>query len=278
MSLILNFDGTPNNSYHTGIGTEDNPYFWDEFSNNIYKFPYPISLTSYNSGFLYIQYYVITTDFTSSTVEIINGESCVPYLYHRPVYIGNERIPQSDAIPIPIYPKPSKIAISSGSTKYITFDLSNCNTQNIRVNQLSIWFKESSLVTSTTLEPNISTDSKVFIHVGDINLSNDACGRYKLTLEGNDSEYFAIYGKRIYLTKYPPIAKTYSINVCAKDIASRFTPVCDTFNIDITQCKFTTEPPTTTPAPNYGFVQVENNINTVTEYTYNKIYSMRNRR
>lgn len=276
-NLILNSDGTQNNSYYSGLGTEDNPYFWGEFSSSIYQFPYPISLTSYTQGYLYVQYMIMTTDFWSGT-NVNSQEECPPFLYHRPVYVNGQRVIQSDAIPIHLNPKPTKIAFSSGSTKYITFDLSNCITQNVKVNQLSIWFKESNLVTSTTPEPNISTDSKVFIHVGDINLTNDACGRYKLTLEGNDTEYFAIYGKRIYLVKYPPIAKTYSIDVCAKDLANRFTPVCDTFNIDITQCNFTTEPPTTTPAPNYGFVQLENNISTVSEYTYNKIYSMRNKR
>ena len=46
-------------------------------------------------------------------------------------------------------------------------------------------------------------------------------------------------------------------------------------SLDVKECVFTTEPPTTTPAPNFGFVQQENTVTPVNQYTYNKIYSVR---
>jgi len=128
--------------------------------------------------------------------------------------------------------------------------------------------------TTTTLYP-IPENPEIFLHVGNINVSGESCGNYKYTLEGADSNYFSLYGQRIYLTKYPHTAKTYNINICAKDLANRFTPVCDTFSLTVNQCEFTTEPPTTTAAPNFGFVQQENNVTPVNQYTYNKIYSVR---
>jgi hypothetical protein len=128
--------------------------------------------------------------------------------------------------------------------------------------------------TTTTLYP-IPENPEIFLHVGDISVSGESCGSYKYTLEGTDANYFSLYGKRIYLTKYPHTAKTYNVNICAKDLANRFTPLCDTFSLTVKQCEFTTEPPTTTAAPNFGFVQQENSVVPVNQYTYNKIYSVR---
>lgn len=131
----------------------------------------------------------------------------------------------------------------------------------------------TSTTTSTTTQQPIG--SKVFIHVGDINIPDNSCGRYKLTLDGAKSSYFSIYGKRVYLTTYPENTGVYSVNVCAKDIANRYTPVCDTFDITIKKCVFTTEPPTTTAAPNFGYVHSENSVSPVSQYTYNKIYGIK---
>lgn len=267
MNLELLTDGTINNSYHSGAGTEQDPYFWSTYSSNINFFPLSISLKSNKNGILYIKYSQLNTNLYSGLPD---ESKCLPYLgpYDKDTSTSSKVLANGTTA--------YTAHLSSASIRYFFFDITECvGITFASIDNLFIWFKESDVVTSTTPEPNISTDSPLFIHVGDINISDDACGRYKLTLDGNDANYFSIYGKRIYLTKYPPLAKTYTVNVCAKDLANRFTPVCDTFSIDITKCEFTTEPPTTTPAPNYGFVPQENNISTVTEYTYNKIYSMK---
>jgi hypothetical protein len=175
----------------------------------------------------------------------------------------------------PIYPNvPLQINVSNtGGGGCIR--LQNCST---KMGHITIRFVPGSFTTTssttTTLYP-IPENPEIFLHVGDISVSGESCGSYKYTLEGTDANYFSLYGKRIYLTKYPHTAKTYNVNICAKDLANRFTPLCDTFSLTVKQCEFTTEPPTTTAAPNFGFVQQENSVVPVNQYTYNKIYSVR---
>ena len=243
--------------YETGRGnsdqSSDNNYYWSYYSCN---YPYAINFGVENeAGTIYIEYDQLIGD--------------------APYYSDGCTGSISNIIYPNIYPNiPLTIHTSSAGGGGCIF-LQNCSTT---IYNLTIKFVPKSFTTtsSTTTTPYpIPENPEIFLHVGDISVSGESCGSYKYTLEGTDANYFSLYGKRIYLTKYPHTAKTYNINICAKDLANRFTPLCDTFSLTVKQCEFTTEPPTTTAAPNFGFVQQENSVVPVNQYTYNKIYSVR---
>jgi hypothetical protein len=242
--LYINQDGR-GNSYQL----ENNSWYWNYYSCD---YPYAIAFSVIDEiGTIYIEYNQLLGDYPYYSVNCGGSISSL------------------------IYPNnPLNIRTSSVGGGGCIF-LQNCSTT---IYGLTIRFVPGDFTTTssttTTLYP-IPENPEIFLHVGNINVSGESCGNYKYTLEGADSNYFSLYGKRIYLTKYPSITKTYNVNICAKDLANRFTPVCDTFSLTVNKCEFTTEPPTTTPAPNFGFVQQENNVTPVNQYTYNKIYSVR---
>jgi|LakMenEpi03Aug12_release.lakeMendotaPanAssembly.Ray.scaffolds.fasta_scaffold336145_2 hypothetical protein len=250
MSLTLINNGNNETSQY-GEGTELNPYYWYSYDRSSY--PYNIFFTINQAGRIIIE---DGTTYSPDFAALTYGFDC-PASRCRDIYRG---------VPLIIH---TSNATTFGSVTRKYFNAVALN--------LKIWFVPDNGATSTTTSTTTQQPigSKVFIHVGDINIPDNSCGRYKLTLDGAKSSYFSIYGKRVYLTTYPENTGVYSVNVCAKDIANRYTPVCDTFDITIKKCVFTTEPPTTTAAPNFGYVHSENSVSPVSQYTYNKIYGIK---
>ena len=223
----------------------DNSWYWSYYGSD---YLYAITFHVVEDGYVYIEY----NQLIGSYPEFEQGYNRLPIYPNIPLQIQTSRIGSGGYI---ILPDPNTI-IYNLTIRFVPGELTTTSS------------------TTTTLYP-VPENPEIFLHVGNISVSGESCGSYKYTLTGTDANYFSLYGQRIYLTKYPHTPKTYTVNVCAKDLANRFTPVCDTFSLDVKECVFTTEPPTTTPAPNFGFVQQENTVTPVNQYTYNKIYSVR---
>jgi hypothetical protein len=222
-------------SYNTifpyyGEGSYESPYVWDYYTGSPSQF---VEFTCNQRGKVYIG------GINNNILDLYNPNGLYDNIITK---VGNSSEKLEDGPFLKFYSN------SNSSSTYIIvlpyLIINSVYTAQGTFTPLSIWFEPESETTTTTTSGPVTTttttpEPKVFIHVGNITVSDDYCGRYKLTSTG-DTDYLRVYGKRIYLINYPSTPRTYDLTVCAADLANRFTPVCDTFSLDIDYCEFTT--------------------------------------